>query len=66
MVEFFKIAHCSTKGVEECGRRVTREVLCGVVVSGSQNEEEDHRGRRGPYTKSEFTMDRKKACTARG
>jgi hypothetical protein len=44
MVEFFKIAHCSTKGVEECGRRVTREVLCGVVVSGSQNEEEEDRG----------------------
>ena len=65
MVEFFKIAHCSTKGVEECGRRVTREVLCGVVVSGSQNEEEEDRVDL-PYTKSEFTMDCQKACTARG
>jgi hypothetical protein len=32
------------QGVEECGRRDAREVLCGVVVSGSQNEEEEDRG----------------------
>jgi hypothetical protein len=32
------------QGVEECGRRDTREFLCGVVVSGSQNEEEEDRG----------------------
>ena len=48
------------EGVEECGRRDTKEVLYGVVVSGSHNEEEEDRGWRGPDTKFEFTMDREK------
>jgi hypothetical protein len=32
------------QGVEECGKKDTREVLCEVLVSGSQNEEEEDRG----------------------
>jgi hypothetical protein len=46
------------QGEKDCGRKDTREV--GVVVSGSQNEEEEDRGWQGSDTKSEFTMDLEK------